>query len=210
MRIFLSYSEDDLKLAQNVYQRLQDAGFNPWMSCYDIPPGIHWDRAIHAALRSTDQLVLVHTEASFNSDNCWDEWSYFLNRGKPIFPLIFDDFDLPFRLERVQHINFCTQNFQHAMIQLLDCLQSASHGRPMQEQAPSHNFGFDNSMLMDYEGDDTESAMPVETEEERRRRILRERQERHVQRQQPPQHGYEESPQPRSGARAGLPRGLKR
>lgn len=97
------------------------------MDAADIPPGHRWDRVIQQALENTSHLILVHTPASFESDNVWDEWSYCLHRGVPVIPLIFKNIGLPFRLARLHHVNFCTQPFEEAIEQLVKVLPRTGH-----------------------------------------------------------------------------------
>lgn len=205
MRVFLSYSEVDLNIARAVYRRLAEAGIIPWMSRFDIPVGVRWDRAIDAALHAADYLVLIHSRASYHSENCWDEWAFFLKRDKPVIPLIFDEHELPFRLERVQHVNFHTQSFDMAMIQLVDYLLPYDPAETQNASIPPNPFRMGDNMRLNYDEDETDSGAAVHFEEDddaaEAMRILRERQARHMQ-------NIDEQ-QPRA-ARSGTPRGQKR
>ncbi len=202
MRVFLSYSEADLNIAKTIHRRLAEAGLLPWMSHFDIPCGMRWDRAIEAALHAADCLLLIHSRASYASDNCWDEWAFFLKRDKPVIPLIFDDHELPFRLERVQYINFHTQSFEVAMMQLIDYLLPYNPAEATHHPQDTDPFKIRDDMRLNYNGDETETTAPNELpEEEEVQRILRDRQARHTQNIDPQQ--------PRT-ARFGAARGSKR
>ncbi|MBK8021999.1 MAG: toll/interleukin-1 receptor domain-containing protein [Chloroflexi bacterium] len=120
--VFISYSSNDRAFATRLYDELYAQGVAVWMDVADIPPGHRWDRVIQEALETCTHLILVHTQASFESDNVWDEWSFFLQRNKPVIPLIVENVKLPFRLERVHHVDFCTQAFDHAIRQLVQVL----------------------------------------------------------------------------------------
>jgi hypothetical protein len=120
---FLSYSREDANFAWDIALTLRELHIDVWMDQLDIAPGEHWDRAIHAALRDCTHMLVVHSSASFTSNNVWDEWSYFLNRRKPVIPLIIEPVELPFRLERVQYIDFANMPFKKAVEQLLSILR---------------------------------------------------------------------------------------
>lgn len=108
IRVFISYSSKNREIARDVALEMMELGIDFFLDCMHIQPGEHWDRAIHLALYRSTHLVLIHTQDSFNSDNVWDEWSYFRDHKKPIIPLVFDTTELPFRLARVQYID-CIQ-----------------------------------------------------------------------------------------------------
>jgi len=202
MRVFLSYSETDLNIARILYRRLTEEGIAMWMSHFDIPVGTRWDRAIEEALHTAHYLLLIHSRASYASDNCWDEWAFFLKRNKPVIPLIFDDHELPFRLERVQHVNFHTQSFDMALVQLVDYLLPYTPTEAQHPQHPPSPFRLGDDMRLNDNRDETDTAAPTELpEEEEVQRILRERQARHMQNIDPQQ--------PRA-ARFGTSRGSKR
>ncbi len=131
LSVFISYSRIDANFAWDVALTLRELNINVWMDQLDIAPGEHWDRAIHAALKNCTHLLVIHSQASFTSNNVWDEWSYFLNRRKPVVPLIIETVELPFRLERVQYIDFVHLPFKRAIDQLLNIL--LPHNRELLE-----------------------------------------------------------------------------
>lgn len=131
LSIFISYSREDASFAWDVALTLCELDIDVWMDQLDIAPGEHWDRAIHAALKNCTHMLVVHSNASFTSNNVWDEWSYFLNRRKPVIPLVIESVELPFRLERVQYIDFVHLHFKRAIDQLLHIL--APQNRAMAE-----------------------------------------------------------------------------
>src|SRR5690606_40587865 len=68
-------------------------------------------------------LVVVHSQASFDSDQVWSEWLVFLNRKKPVIPVIIENVELPYNLESYQFVDFVTQNFECAFGSLLSALE---------------------------------------------------------------------------------------
>jgi hypothetical protein len=125
--VFLSYSSPDVSFAARLRNSLLKHGASPWLDRFDIQAGSHWDRSIQAALSTCSHLVVVHSATSFASDNVWDEWSFFLNRNKPVIPVILEkDVELPFRLERLHYVNFCTQSYRLALQELLTVIPHLS------------------------------------------------------------------------------------
>ncbi len=57
-RIFLSYASENKPQVDEIYDRLQALGFEPWMDKRDLLPGQAWQREISRALKASE-LVLV-------------------------------------------------------------------------------------------------------------------------------------------------------
>lgn len=63
-QIFLSYARADAPQVEQLYQRLRQAGFQPWLDQHDILPGEQWQRSIERAIRqSTFFLACLSTHA---------------------------------------------------------------------------------------------------------------------------------------------------
>ena len=123
-KIFFSYSRADgsefaLKLALD----LKKAGFNVWIDQQDIRAGTDWDLEVEKALETCDCLLFVETEKSVISNNVLDEVYYALGQNKKVIPLIVRDSKTPFRLQRIQHIDF-EKNYEDGLRQLVIELKS--------------------------------------------------------------------------------------
>src|ERR1700689_5122091 len=66
--IFISYSSKDQKIAETIYQALEDRGHDCWIACRDVQPGENFQEAIVRALRSAKVMLLVFTSNANNSD----------------------------------------------------------------------------------------------------------------------------------------------
>src|ERR1700689_2266188 len=66
--IFISYSSKDQKIAETIYQALEDRGHDCWIACRDVQPGENFQKAIVKALRSARVMLLVFTSNANNSD----------------------------------------------------------------------------------------------------------------------------------------------
>ena len=64
IQIFLSYAREDEEKVENLYQRLSDEGFKPWMDTKDILPGEKWPSSIRKAIRRSDFFLLCLSENS--------------------------------------------------------------------------------------------------------------------------------------------------
>ena len=123
-KIFFSYSRADgsdfaLKLALD----LKKAGYDVWIDQEDIRAGTDWDLEVEKALETCDCLLFIETEKSVNSNNVLDEVYYALGQNKKVIPLIVRDSKTPFRLQRIQHIDF-EKNYEEGLNQLVSELNA--------------------------------------------------------------------------------------
>jgi hypothetical protein len=63
-RIFLSYAREDRARVEEIYWRLRELGFRPWMDTNDLLPGQMWDSEIRKALTSADFVLLFFSQSS--------------------------------------------------------------------------------------------------------------------------------------------------
>jgi hypothetical protein len=125
-KIFFSYSRiDGSDFALQLALDLKKEGFNVWIDQQDIRAGLEWDREIEKALESCDCLLFVETEMSVTSNNVLDEVYYAIEQKKKVIPLIVRDSKTPFRLQRLQHINF-THDYNAGLTQLISELKGQS------------------------------------------------------------------------------------
>jgi hypothetical protein len=66
VQIFLSYARKDEEKIRELYHKLSEAGFKPWMDREDILPGELWERSIYDAIRQS-RFFLVCLSA--NTEN---------------------------------------------------------------------------------------------------------------------------------------------
>ena len=121
---FFSYSRKDADFAKKLATDLKKAGADVWLDQLDIIPGNAWDDAIQKALNEAHGVLAILSDTSTVSKNVMDEVSYAISQGKRIIPLIIEDCAVPFRLARLQHIDF-TDDYDSAFQNLLKTLHSS-------------------------------------------------------------------------------------
>jgi hypothetical protein len=127
-RVFFSYARADAEFVLKLAKDLRSAGANLWIDQLDIPAGDRWDRAVEDALKTSLVLLAVLSPASVSSHNVMDEISFALEHKKKIVPVVFRSCDIPFRLKRLQYIDF-TVNYKDGCSKLLRALdvETSSH-----------------------------------------------------------------------------------
>jgi hypothetical protein len=131
--VFISYSRHDYSFAERLVDDLLAHGISAWLDQYDIKAGQKWDSAVQEALSTSDYLLVILTPNSAASENVLDEVAYAINRKKPVFPVLYRDCDIPFRLARIQYIDF-RSDYEGGLRSLLDELRE--RGVPVQVHAP--------------------------------------------------------------------------
>jgi hypothetical protein len=105
-RAFLSYSRDDKDFVRRLASDLKAAGANVWLDQLDIVPGDLWDRSIEDALNECPRMLVILSPASVNSRNVMDEVSFALETNKRLIPVVYRECKVPFRLSRIQQVDF--------------------------------------------------------------------------------------------------------
>jgi len=129
---FVSYSRVDSEFAMRLAEDLKAAGASVWLDQLDIEPGTPWDSAIEEALLKSTHMLVVLSSVSVTSDNVRDEISYALSQQMKVIPVLYRECKVPFRLARLQHIDF-RNDYDAALKALLKTL------RVEQQATPSHS-----------------------------------------------------------------------
>ena len=58
LRVFLSYAREDNSAAEELYDRLLHAGFQPWLDSKDLLPGQDWRVEIERNIRKADCVII--------------------------------------------------------------------------------------------------------------------------------------------------------
>jgi hypothetical protein len=117
--VFISYSRTTEDFARQLARVVSSAGYDIWLDVEDIPAGMKWSSAIQQGLDTADVMLVVISRGAMASLNVEDEWQYFMDRGKPVIPVLYEPADVHFQLNRLQYIDFHHQSFDIAVPQLL-------------------------------------------------------------------------------------------
>jgi hypothetical protein len=123
----------DAEFALRLATDLRSAGVDLWIDQLDIPAGAQWDRAVKDALEACSCLLLILSPKPVDSQNVMDEASFAIDQDKKIFPVLYQDCDIPFRLRRLQYIDF-SGDYDIAYTKLLNDLRTHS---PENAETPS-------------------------------------------------------------------------
>lgn len=125
-KFFISYARQDSKFVLEISKNLKEAGANIWIDQLDIIPGQRWGEAITIALDQCQGMIIFLSPAVTNSNNVLDEINFALEEKRRIIPVIAVHCTIPYRLRRLQHIDF-TIDESHAFKQLLASVARDHH-----------------------------------------------------------------------------------
>lgn len=104
--IFFSYSRSDEALVLKIASALRQDGRRVWVDQLDIAKGSRWDDEVEKALKASSCLLAILSPAAVASQNVMDEVSYALGEKKKVIPILAKPCDVPFRLKRLQFVDF--------------------------------------------------------------------------------------------------------
>jgi hypothetical protein len=113
--VFISYSHYDGRFAHRLAKSLTQAGVNVWIDIDDIPVGTKWSTAIMQGLKLCEVMIVVISPSGMDSRNVEDEWQYFLDKNKPVIPVLVKPTEIHFQLNRIQRIDFYTEDYDTAL-----------------------------------------------------------------------------------------------
>jgi hypothetical protein len=134
LKYFFSYARNDSEFVLKLAKELRAVGANLWLDQLDILGGQHWDSTVEKALKSCKGMIAVLSPESVASENVMDEVSYALNEGKLVVPVLIRPCKIPYRLQRVQYIDF-TSDYDRGFSQLLKALGIEQSVQPLESTA---------------------------------------------------------------------------
>jgi hypothetical protein len=130
-KVFFSYARADAEFVLKLANDLRSAGVSLWIDQLDIPPGERWDSAVENALKVSPYLLVVLSPASVASQNVMDEVAFALENKKKIVPVLHTRCTIPFRIQRLQYVDF-TATYSNGYTQLLSALNVAQSAQTTQ------------------------------------------------------------------------------
>tara|TARA_R110002051_G_scaffold81751_2_gene145960 strand:- start:13614 stop:14786 length:1173 start_codon:yes stop_codon:yes gene_type:complete len=118
--VFISYSREDTDFMRQLKSRLEESGIKVWVD-ENIKGGATWDNIIEEALATSDSIIVVLSKASVASKMVMNEVSYGIEENKSVIPVMVEECKIPFRLRRIQYIDF-TPGFESGIGGVLDAL----------------------------------------------------------------------------------------
>jgi len=127
-QIFLSYAREDRGKVEKLYQKLSEAGFNPWMDKKNILPGEKWEVAIREAIRRSD-FFLACLSANSVTKRGWiqkeikdalDIWQAMLDSDIYLIPVRLEDCKAPESLRDFQWVDLFEEDGWTRLVEAIE------------------------------------------------------------------------------------------
>lgn len=86
--VFISYVEEDSRVALEIAAKLEDHGYTTWCYERDATPGADYSTEVALAIQQARAIVVVASPNSVRSPHVISELNTCRNQGKPLFPLL--------------------------------------------------------------------------------------------------------------------------
>jgi hypothetical protein len=127
--IFISYNHDDGDFADNLKEKIKEAGFEPWIDTAGLRAGEDWRAEIDQAIEEASALIVVMTPKAKESEYVTYEWAFALGAGVKVIPILLKPTDLHPRLGALQYLDF-TNRMARPWDKLIEALQKAVDHAP--------------------------------------------------------------------------------
>lgn len=110
LKVFISYSRDDLKFADQLDVSLRLLGYDCTLDRHSIVGGEHWQPRLATLIREADTVVFILSPGSAVSDICGWEVDEASRLGKRILPVVcrpLEKAQPPTQLRNLNYIFFC-------------------------------------------------------------------------------------------------------
>jgi hypothetical protein len=110
LRIFLCHSSGDKQVIRELFRRLRDDGFDPWLDEENLLPGQNWEQVIASVVRAVDVVTVCLSRESINKKGfVQKEIKFALDVADEqpdgtifLIPIKLEECDLP---ERLRHLH---------------------------------------------------------------------------------------------------------
>ena len=104
--IFISYSRQNSEFVEKLVDFFHDASIKVWLDKEKMVAGDPWDASVEKGILEADEVILVLSKDSLNSDIVKAEYTYALDHQKRVIPIKLEDCVIPLRLHPLHYIDF--------------------------------------------------------------------------------------------------------
>jgi len=123
-KVFLSYARTEAAFATRLANSVLKQNIDIWLDIYRLNPAQSWARQVGEALDTCSSMVIVVSPTSVASENVEDEWNYYLDQKKPTVVALYRPCKIPYRLSKLQYIDFHNTDYDQALARLVATLNT--------------------------------------------------------------------------------------
>lgn len=112
IKIFLSHAREDRERVEEIYEKLLQYNFSPWMDTKNILPGELWQNSIETAIKNSDFFMLFLSNKSMKRGMiqkeiqiAFDIWSEMFESDIYLIPVRLEECKIPEKISKFQYID---------------------------------------------------------------------------------------------------------
>lgn len=134
IKVFLCYAKEDIEKVEQLYNKLDKEGCEPWLDTEKLLPGDEWETAIKQAIRSSDLFVACLSRKSITKDGYLNReikealriWEEKAEGKRFLIPARFEDCEVPDNLRRFHWVDVYTEKGLNKLLTVLGLQQARS------------------------------------------------------------------------------------
>ena len=107
--VFISYKHEDSDFAENLTNRVRNAGFKTWVDNDELAAGEDWRSSIDESIKNAFALIVIMTPEAKASEYVTYEWAFAWGAGIKVIPILYKNTPLHPRLEALQYLDFTSR-----------------------------------------------------------------------------------------------------
>lgn len=127
-RIFLCHASDDKNTVLEIYNRLKQAGFKPWIDKEDLLPGQRWDQEIPKAIKASDFILVFFSKVSVSKRGyvqkefrlALDVYDETPDGEIVVIPVRIDDCEVPDSFSRIHYVNLFEKGGYEKIVRVIN------------------------------------------------------------------------------------------
>ena len=126
-QVFISYSrkKKDNEFVEQLSQSLKDHGFEAWWDINKLKAGDDWSHEIEVAISASKYLVVVLSKESIKSKWVKKEYTYAMNSGIKIIPILLEACKIPIALDNIHYIDAKHKGMKDVVSELISSFDPA-------------------------------------------------------------------------------------
>ena len=120
---FISYSQANAEFVRKLAEDLRSEGVQLWLDQLDISTDGAWDKEIEKALVNCSSIIAVISKNALTSPRFIYQVGRALEQQKHILPILIEECQIPFKLRRLQYIDF-TESYNFGYSELLSVIST--------------------------------------------------------------------------------------
>ncbi len=150
LRVYLCHAPADQAAVRQLYTRLRNDGFQPWMKEIDVLPGQNSEQEARRTMAGVDAIIVCLSSASSGeTDRLGQDIEFALNiadqqAGNTLYriPLKLEDCDIPQRLQRLQPVRLYEEQGYSKLVAALRRLTTNRHKNQTTQFLTPPNFSW--------------------------------------------------------------------